>query len=626
VKRSEGLIAFEDGRKRGCARIVGAMRGPRRSGVQAPASKCWRFWLALVALIPLLEASAHAAPTSTGFALDRFRPAEAGSDWFANDSLDLRGNVRPALSLVADIGYRPLVLYAADGEQLVPLVDGQFFYHLNGSLTLGHRLRLSLSLPLLVYSQGGEGLLAELGERNNVPVSSSDGSGIGDVRVAADLRLLGRYDGPFTLALGARVYAATGSEPQFTSDGQARIEGRLLWAGQPGWFSYAAYVGGMWHAERDDFAGIPFGADVTFGAAIGMRLNDGRVSFGPEVYGETVVSDSGDGFLRQSSTPVEVALGGKFHVADTLRLGAAAGRGVTRGIGASQFRFLASLDWLPEPAPDSARNEDLPPPRDLDGDGVNDEWDKCPSQAGPARPLDRERSGCPDPSDDDADGITDDVDACPPHPGLPSADPATHGCSAPDRDKDGVVDTIDACPDAPGVQTLDPLRSGCPADSDRDGINDAQDACPGVGGDRSRDPKRHGCPRARIEQGAIRITEQVQFATASARILPESDALLAAVAEVLIAHPEIELLTVEGHTDNLGSARNNEKLSRDRALAVVMRLVENGVTARRLTAVGYGAEHPIDDNATPDGRRNNRRVEFRIVRSSQPQGGGSRRE
>jgi outer membrane protein OmpA-like peptidoglycan-associated protein len=89
---------------------------------------------------------------------------------------------------------------------------------------------------------------------------------------------------------------------------------------------------------------------------------------------------------------------------------------------------------------------------------------------------------------------------------------------------------------------------------------------------------------------------------------------LAAVADVLLRHPEIELLSVDGHTDSAGSAVANDKLSRDRALSVVMRLVESGVNARRLTARGHGSENPIDDNGTVDGRRNNRRVEFRILR------------
>jgi OOP family OmpA-OmpF porin len=588
-------------------RIVGGMRGRRSARVFGLVALL--FTLAVLSL----ERSARAAPTTTGFAVDRYRPAEAGSDWFANESLDLRGTVRPALALIADISYRPLVLYGADGQELVPLIDGQFFYHVEASLVLAQRLRLSVSLPLLVYTQGGEGQLAQLGNQSNVPVSSSDGSGFGDARISADLRIIGKYGGPFTLALGARLYAATGTEPQFTSDGRARVEGRLMWAGQPGWFSYAAYIGTLLHAERDDFAGIPFGSDLTFGAGVGARLARGRIHLGPELFGETVISDSGDGFLKRASTPIEAAFGIKFHVADTVLLGAAGGRGVTRGIGASRFRFLASLDWFPLPAAPAVA-EELAPSRDLDGDGVNDEWDACVNVAGPARPLDRTRSGCPDPGDTDGDGITDDVDACPEQRGLPSAEADSHGCAAPDRDQDGVVDTIDACPDTPGVQTSDPLRSGCPADSDADGINDAQDACPGVKGDRSREPKRHGCPKARIEAGEIKIAEQVQFGTASARILPESDDLLLAVTDILIKHPEIELLSVEGHTDNAGTPRTNEKLSRDRAMAVVMRLVANGITARRLAARGYGSEKPIDDNGTVQGRQNNRRVEFRIAR------------
>lgn len=386
-----------------------------------------------------------------------------------------------------------------------------------------------------------------------------------------------------------------------------------MWAGQPGWFAYAASVGTLLHAERDDFAAIPFGTDLTFSAALGVRLSEGRIQIGPEVFGETVISDSGEGWLKSASTPIELALGAKFHLADTVRLGAAAGRGVTRGIGASRFRFLASLDWFPNPsAPVQA--DETTPPRDLDGDGVSDEWDVCPADPGPARPLDRKRSGCPDPGDGDGDGITDDVDACPDRAGLPSAEAVTHGCAPSDRDADGVVDTIDACPDTPGIQALDPLRSGCPADSDGDGINDAQDACPGVGGARSRDPKRHGCPTARIEGGEIKIAEQVQFASSSARILPESADLLLSVADILIQHPEIELLSVEGHTDRAGSAQVNDKLSRDRALAVVMRLVQNGVTAKRLTARGHGAQNPIDESDTPEARQKNRRVEFRIVR------------
>src|SRR5215510_9781706 len=77
------------------------MKGPRRGGVLVRVLLGALLSLAALSLAGL-ERTAQAEPTSTGFALDRYRPAEAGSDWFANESLDLRGRTRPAISLVAD--------------------------------------------------------------------------------------------------------------------------------------------------------------------------------------------------------------------------------------------------------------------------------------------------------------------------------------------------------------------------------------------------------------------------------------------------------------------------------------------------------------------------------------------
>jgi outer membrane protein OmpA-like peptidoglycan-associated protein len=279
------------------------------------------------------------------------------------------------------------------------------------------------------------------------------------------------------------------------------------------------------------------------------------------------------------------------------------------------LRVLASFEWLGSletPAPALAPPE---PPRDLDGDGVLDEVDVCPGTAGPARPDEPARNGCPQPVDTDGDGLSDADDACPDTWGAPSSDPARHGCPVSDGDRDGIVDAVDACPDRAGVQHADPRRNGCPTDSDSDGILDVDDACPGAAGTANADPKLHGCPKARIEQGEIRIGEQVKFALGSARILPESDELLGAVREILLEHPEIELVSVEGHTDATGTAALNVRLSRGRAAAVVDWLVERGVDRRRLASQGFGSERPIADNATEAGRRNNRRVEFRIVRT-----------
>ena len=117
----------------------------------------------------------------------------------------------------------------------------------------------------------------------------------------------------------------------------------------------------------------------------------------------------------------------------------------------------------------------------------------------------------------------------------------------------------------------------------------------------------------RIEGGQIRIREQVKFKTASSKILKESDYILEAVVKILVEHPEITRVRVEGHTDIRGKAGYNRKLSRRRAASVVKWLVKHGIKKDRLTSAGYGPDRPLATNNTDEGRRQNRRVEFHIV-------------
>jgi len=79
----------------------------------------------------------------------------------------------------------------------------------------------------------------------------------------------------------------------------------------------------------------------------------------------------------------------------------------------------------------------------------------------------------------------------------------------------------------------------------------------------------------------------------------------------LKAHPELHL-TIEGHTDNTGSAATNLRFSEQRANVVRSYLIRKGVPADRITAIGYGLEKPIADNKTSKGRAANRRVEFKL--------------
>jgi len=102
----------------------------------------------------------------------------------------------------------------------------------------------------------------------------------------------------------------------------------------------------------------------------------------------------------------------------------------------------------------------------------------------------------------------------------------------------------------------------------------------------------------------------IYFDVNSDRIRTESDPVLREIADALQRNPQWEV-TIEGHTDSIGSAQANMELSRQRSEAVRGALVEqHGITAGRLSARGYGATMPKDTNDTPEGRARNRRVEL----------------
>ncbi|GAB4110620.1 MAG: hypothetical protein OHK0013_46500 [Sandaracinaceae bacterium] len=293
--------------------------------------------------------------------------------------------------------------------------------------------------------------------------------------------------------------------------------------------------------------------------------------------------------------PLELDAGVRVLPLEALSIEAGVGTGLVGGYGAPSVRgFLtarlrvdtSSCANGPEDQ-DGFQDGDFCLDPDNDADGVEDVADQCPNDAEDADRF-QDEDGCPEP-DNDADGMLDATDACP----TTSEDDDEHqdedGCPEPDNDEDGVVDGLDDCP-------MDP--------EDADQFQD-EDGCPEPG------------PRAipvTVSDTRILIGETIYFEFDTEVIRPVSMPLLDQVAEV-IGSLDVQLrIRVEGHTDNLGTDAYNVDLSFRRARAVVEYLVSRGVPRERLEYRGYGAEHPVAPNDTPQGRALNRRVEFTILR------------
>lgn len=260
---------------------------------------------------------------------------------------------------------------------------------------------------------------------------------------------------------------------------------------------------------------------------------------------------------------------------------------------------------------------------DTDGDGISDNDDECPKRPGSAA-----KNGCPDDmkdmstpkaepiiedpqmidKDSDGDGVMDKADRCPNIAGSPS----NGGCpkvtqpAVADRDGDGVPDASDRCPNSPGLD----IYGGCP-DTDGDGIDDSRDKCPTSAGTVAS----NGCPEiSSSDRSALELAMRaVTFNTGKSTLTKESFPVLDQIAQIMNRYPDYNLI-IEGHTDNVGSAVNNQLLSERRAKACYDYLRDQGyVPAGRMTHTGYGESRPISSNDNLDGRKLNRRVVFNLI-------------
>jgi outer membrane protein OmpA-like peptidoglycan-associated protein len=125
-----------------------------------------------------------------------------------------------------------------------------------------------------------------------------------------------------------------------------------------------------------------------------------------------------------------------------------------------------------------------------------------------------------------------------------------------------------------------------------------------------------GGPPATVE--SVRLKEYVVFFTRNSTEMPiYAQETVAGIASLLKSFPEASL-RIEGHTDSVGDPGLNKTISEGRAAAVKSYMENEGIDPKRLKAVGYGPDNPLESNSTPEGRARNRRVVMRIMVEDAP--------
>lgn len=164
-----------------------------------------------------------------------------------------------------------------------------------------------------------------------------------------------------------------------------------------------------------------------------------------------------------------------------------------------------------------------------------------------------------------------------------------------DSDNDGVIDAKDQCPNSVPNAVVNAM--GCEMDDDKDGVVNRLDQCPNT------------IAGAKVDSvGCMTLVDlDINFDTNSAEVKKQYHHKIVDFANVMKNNPKLTA-TIEAHTDSVGSAKYNQKLSEKRAASTVEVLKSLNIDGSRLKAVGYGETKPVATNKTAEGRAENRRV------------------
>ncbi|MEM7447702.1 MAG: OmpA family protein [Myxococcota bacterium] len=343
---------------------------------------------------------------------------------------------------------------------------------------------------------------------------------------------------------------------------------------------------------------------TSFGVGFRYRILDDTAGYSNEEYGNWkgnlwVSSHLGVTGYGSPQFGADFATGYEFSAIRPFSFGPFARAALALGEHSSAF-FVAGLSFSLELAAKPASAEQ-------NGSRIRDTY-----------PLDRQDEASS--IDSDGDGLSNEIEI---QYGTDPHNPDTDGDGLldgeEDKDHDGQLGLEETDPrrvdtDGGGVSdfdevhdpAMDPRDPRDDRDLDADGILDVIDSC--LGTPEGATVNQAGCET--VEEGTALVLEGIKFASGSSSILAESEPTLSRIVHILQNNPEITL-GVGGHTDSSGSVRLNRRLSEERAKSVQKWLVGRGVAESRLSARGYGSTEPIADNDTPEGRAQNRRIEFR---------------
>ena len=481
--------------------------------------------------------------------LDQMQPASAGSPFLqAEGPLDrFDEGIAYGFRIVMDYAYAPLraeVLHVDDAPDKIP-VEHAMLLHAGASLSPVDWLNLELDMPFAVH-EAGEDVADEAGNPLVLGQNLSAGeAGQGDLRIGVHFRLAIVDD--VALSFGARVWAPTGSRDAYLRgpSPRARFELVAAAAGNYEALLYGCTLGlsPLWFGAHDgDRIAIDCALHGKVAPFVSLGFEPHFAAFtyppravGADEQGEFPGLGSNTSFAIQFE-PLAVA---RFHIAvegaGNFAVGVAGGPGIGHAPGTAGGRALLTLTY----ADRGERPPEVTGIRDADLDGILDEDDECPHQAGP-----EDRKGCPGAVDSDGDGIAE-GDACPDQAGARYNDPKANGC--PDQDNDRIADPVDPCINEPGEKT-------------------------------------GGCPKfARLVEGDFKIDPPIGFARNAASLSPEAIEALKEVIVTMRANPNIPVVSVA-----VGTKRASPRLSDDRAKVILDFFVEQNFDASRY-------EVPLDD-------------------------------